>query len=59
MRFASVYKGFEDVGDFEREVVRAPEDAPRPKPRGRADGLGLVPELGDVLRQAVAIDSSV
>ena len=33
VRFASVYKGFEDLGDFEREVVRAPEDAPRPSGR--------------------------
>ena len=43
LRFASVYKGFEDLADFEREVGRAPEDdraeAPRrarPRPEARA-----------------------
>jgi transcriptional repressor NrdR len=32
MRFASVYKGFEDVGDFERELVEL-QKATDPKPR--------------------------
>jgi transcriptional repressor NrdR len=34
MRFASVYKGFEDLGDFEREVVEL-QKATAPKVRGR------------------------
>ena len=39
VRFASVYKGFEDVGDFEREVVElqkttAPKRARRPRSAG-------------------------
>ena len=34
MRFASVYKGFEDLGDFEREVVEL-QKATAPKIRGR------------------------
>jgi transcriptional repressor NrdR len=38
LRFASVYKGFEDVGDFEREVgllTKATE--PKPRPGGDED----------------------
>ena len=31
LRFASVYKGFEDIGDFEREVGLSPR---RPRPSG-------------------------
>ncbi len=39
LRFASVYKGFEDVADFEREVVllqktTAPKPPPLEAPRG-------------------------
>jgi transcriptional repressor NrdR len=34
VRFASVYKGFDDVGDFEREVVEL-QKATAPKVRGR------------------------
>ena len=37
LRFASVYKGFEDVGDFEREVgllTKATEPKRRPGPAG-------------------------
>jgi transcriptional repressor NrdR len=32
MRFASVYKGFEDVGDFERELVELQKST---EPKGR------------------------
>jgi transcriptional repressor NrdR len=35
MRFASVYKGFDDVGDFERELVELQKQT-APKARGRA-----------------------
>ena len=34
VRFASVYKGFEDLGDFEREVVEL-QKTTAPKVRGR------------------------
>jgi transcriptional repressor NrdR len=34
VRFASVYKGFDDVGDFEREVVEL-QKATAPKVRGK------------------------
>lgn len=37
LRFASVYKGFEDVGDFEREVGLLTK-ATEPKRRGEAPG---------------------
>jgi len=33
LRFASVYKGFEDVGDFEREFIEL-QKTTAPKPRG-------------------------
>jgi transcriptional repressor NrdR len=33
VRFASVYKGFDDVGDFERELVELQKQT-EPKPRG-------------------------
>ena len=34
VRFASVYKGFEDVGDFEREVVELQKStAPKRRPQ--------------------------
>ncbi len=32
VRFASVYKGFSDAGDFEREVGDADQGRPAPKP---------------------------
>ncbi len=40
VRFASVYKGFEDLGDFEREVVEFQKSTP-PKARdgGRTAGI--------------------
>ncbi len=38
MRFASVYKGFDDVGDFERELVELQKQT-APK-RGRGKGRG-------------------
>jgi transcriptional repressor NrdR len=38
MRFASVYKGFDDVGDFERELVELQKQT-APKP-GRRKGRG-------------------
>jgi transcriptional repressor NrdR len=36
VRFASVYKGFDDVGDFERELVELQKQtAPKPRGQGR------------------------
>ena len=36
VRFASVYKGFDDVGDFERELVELQKQtAPKARGRGR------------------------
>jgi transcriptional repressor NrdR len=42
MRFASVYKGFDDVGDFQRELVELQKQtAPKPvRPRGREGSRG-------------------
>ena len=49
VRFASVYKGFEDVGDFEREVVDLQKStAPKQRPR-------VVP--AGILRETLAITS--
>jgi transcriptional regulator NrdR family protein len=40
LRFASVYKGFEELGDFEREVVELQKQtAPKRERRGRAKPL--------------------
>src|SRR5262249_16457131 len=38
VRFASVHKGFDDVGDFERELVELQKRAPTPRGRGGARG---------------------
>ena len=46
VRFASVYKGFDDLGDFEREVVELQKQtAPKPvRPKGReARGGAAIP----------------
>src|SRR5262249_7143272 len=37
MRFASVYKGFEDVGDFERELVELVELQKSTAPKRRSE----------------------
>jgi transcriptional regulator NrdR family protein len=38
VRFASVYKGFEELGDFEREVTELQKSTAPKAPRGGADG---------------------
>jgi len=49
VRFASVYKGFDDPGDFEREVLALtrndppPHPTPHPTPPGTESSTGLHP----------------
>ena len=40
VRFASVYKGFDDLGDFEREVVDL-QKTTRPESRARGSSAGI------------------